>query len=42
MDIFNLQAQTTEFTVLDVALVLTFGASFKEHLAWKSSKRHVF
>lgn len=40
MDIFNLQAQTTDFTVLDVALVLTLSFLMSAFIGWVYQTTH--
>lgn len=40
MDIFNLQAQTTDFTILDVALVLTLSFLLSAFIGWVYKKTH--
>jgi uncharacterized membrane protein YhiD involved in acid resistance len=40
MDIFNLQAQTTDFTVLDVALVLTLSFLLSAFIGWVYQNTH--
>lgn len=40
MDIFNLQAQTTDFTILDVALVLTLSFILSAFIGWVYQNTH--